>query len=80
MFFSIYSGLMSKKPISIPAQKPNTSRKKHVSGSEQFRIERISEFVEEFGIERICFITETKRSHKDQASGRGIAESQSQHL
>jgi hypothetical protein len=26
-----------------------------VSGSEQFRIERISEFVEEFGIERICF-------------------------
>jgi hypothetical protein len=57
---------MGKKPISIPAQKPNTSGKKHVSGSEQFRIERISEFVEEFGIERICFITETKRSHKDQ--------------
>jgi hypothetical protein len=46
---------MCKKPISIPAHKPNTSGKKYVSGSGQFRIGKISEFVEEFGIERICF-------------------------
>jgi hypothetical protein len=46
---------MSKKPISIPAHKQTLWGKKYVSGYEQFRIERISEFVEEFGIERICF-------------------------
>jgi hypothetical protein len=55
IFFSIYSGFMSKQPISIPAHKPNTPGKKYVSGSGKFRIERISEFDEEFGIERICF-------------------------